>query len=117
MQYQTEPRLIITHVFPTSQLYRTRTVAVGATINTINGEPVKTIEEFRAVFKRHSDAEFVTITVSDNFARTSDNIMVALPFKQVVQDEIRLSRSFGYVLSGLAKELLAIQDVQKNRVM
>lgn len=106
MQYQKEPRLIIAHVFPTSQLYRTRTVSVGATINQINGVPVHTVDEFRQVMKNSKDMAYLTITVSDNYARTSDNIMVALPFGTVIEDELRLSKSFTYPMSDLAKELL-----------
>ena len=115
MKHQTEPRLIITHVFPTSQLYRTRTVSVGATINQINGTPIHTLDDFRQVFKKAKDEPFITMTVSDNFARTSDNIMVALPFAPVIEDEVRLSRSFTYPLSDLAKELLAFRDIKQPK--
>lgn len=106
MKYQKESRLIITHVFPTSQLYRTRTVSVGATINEINGIPIRNLDEFRQVFRNSKDMAYMTMTVSDNYARTSDNIMVALPFNAVIEDEMRLSKSFTYPLSDLAKELL-----------
>ena len=106
MKYQKESRLIITHVFPTSQLYRTRTVSVGATINEINGIPIRNLDEFRQVFRNSKDMAYMTMTVSDNYARTSDNIMVALPFNAVIEDEMRLSKSYTYPLSDLAKELL-----------
>lgn len=114
MKYQKEPRLIITHVFPTSQLYRTRSVSVGATINTINGVPIHTLEDFRETIKNAKNGDFLTMTVSDNFSRTSDNIMVALPFKQVVEEEARLSRSFTYPMSDLAKGLLMFYNKQKT---
>jgi len=115
MKYQTEPRLIITHVFPTSQLYRTRTVSVGATINKINDKPIHTVDDFRQVFKNAKDEPFITMTISDNFARTSDNIMVALPFAPVIEDEVRLSRSFTYPLSDLAKGLLMSHDIKQSK--
>lgn len=113
MKYQTEPKLIITQVFPTSQLYRTRTVLIGATINTINNVPIHSLEDFRNVMRSAKDDPYITMTVSDNYARTSDNIIVALPFGPVIDDEVRLSRSFTYPLSELAQELLQHRKMQK----
>ena len=113
MKYQSEPRLIITQIFPTSQLYRTRTVSIGATINKINGIPVHSVEDFREIFRNAAGQRFITMTVSDNFARTSDNITVALPLDAMIEDEVRLSRAFTYPISDLAKELLKARGITK----
>jgi len=106
LKKQSEPALIITHIFPTSQLHRTRSVAPGSTINSINGLPVSTLEDFRKVIRSSKGAEFLTLVTSDNYSRSSDNIMVALPFAKIINDEARLAKSFSYPITELTKEMI-----------
>lgn len=105
MKNQTDPVLIVTHVFPTSQLYRTRTLIAGATINEINGIPVSTLDELRAAYKI-SEGKGLTIRATDRFTRASDNVFIVLPYEKVLQEEARLAQTYHYPLSQTAKELL-----------
>lgn len=110
-QYQSEPRLIITHIFPTSELYKARTVSVGSTINEINGMKVATLDELRAVLKKTIDNKFLTVKASDNVLRLSDSIFVVLPSDKVLAQEERLAREYRYTVSPLVKNLLEIRKI------
>ncbi len=105
-RYQSEPVLIITHIFPNSQLYRSRSLPVGATINEVNGIRVRTLEEFRNAIKKSEQNNFLTIRASDNVTRKSDNLLVALPWKKVLQEEPKLSKDFRYPITKMAQGLL-----------
>lgn len=101
-----EPVLLITHIFPNSQLHRTRALMVGATINQVNGVPVHTLEDFRKVIKNSAHETFLTISAADNLSRTSDNMLVALAMDKVVQEESQLSQDFRYQLTSLARDVM-----------
>ena len=77
-KYQSEPVLIITHVFPDTQLYRGRNMPLGATLNEINGTKVKTLEEFRKVIKNGATREYFTIAAADNGTREAETIFIVL---------------------------------------
>ena len=99
MKHQGEHALLITHIFADSQLYRTRTLTPGSTINEINGIPVSTLEELRDVVKKSADKKFLTIKASDNLMRVSDNLLVVLPWDKVLEEEIIMARDYHYPLS------------------
>jgi serine protease Do len=105
-RYQTDPVLIITHIFPNSQLYRSRSLPVGATINEVNGVRVCTLDDFRNAIKKSEQSNFLIIRASDNVTRKSENLLVALPWKQVLQEEPKLSMAFKYPLTKMAQGLL-----------
>jgi len=115
MKNQADPALIVTHIFPTSQLHRTRTLLVGSTLNEVNGMPVKTLDDFREAIKNVKNDKF-TILASDQVARASDNMLVVLPFDKVLQEEPRLAQDYRYPLSQAAREMLA-DRINKNRPM
>lgn len=99
LKNQSEPVLIITHIFPNSQLYRSRTLAAGVTIKEINGIPVKSLEEFRAALPHSFETNYLTIKAVDNLTRASDNLLVVLPFDKILQEEVLLSQAFHYPVS------------------
>lgn len=99
-----EPTLVITHIFPNSQLYRTRTITAGSTLNEVNGMPVRTLEDFRTALKKES--KFLTIKASDNVMRATEHVFVALPYDHVLAEEPRLARDYKYPHSGFVKDLL-----------
>jgi serine protease Do len=101
-----EPVLLITHIFPNSQLHRSRALTVGATINQVNGVPVHTLDDFRKVIKNGTHERFLTVLATDNLSRTSDNILVALAMDKVIQEESRLSKDFRYQLTDLSRDLI-----------
>ncbi|EKD48910.1 MAG: Protease Do, partial [uncultured bacterium] len=105
-RYQSEPTLIITHIFPNSQLYRSRSLPVGSTINEVNGIRVRTLDEFRHAIKQSEQTHFLTIRASDNVSRKSENLLVALPWKKVLQEEPKLAADFRYPVTQMAQSLL-----------
>jgi hypothetical protein len=114
MKNQSEPVLVITHIFSSSQLYRTRTLAVGATINEVNDIKVTSLKEFREALKSGADNKFLTIRASDNVTRASDNVFVALPYDKVINDEIRLARDYHYSMTDSTKALYAYKFPAKQ---
>jgi len=99
LQYQSEPALLITHIFPTSQLARSRTITPGSTINEVNGRPVKTLDDLREAILASSHDKFLTIRASDHVSRSSDNVFVALPWVKIKEEEKRLSLDYHYPVS------------------
>jgi len=107
LKHQTEPALIVTHIFPSSQLYRARSITVGSTLNEVNGIKVRTLEEFREALKKPVDGKFLTIKAMDNVSRASDNLIVALPYIKVLEEETVLAQNYHYQLSDTVKTVLA----------
>ncbi|MFI5332963.1 MAG: S1C family serine protease [Candidatus Babeliales bacterium] len=105
MKNQTDPVLIVTHIFPSSQLYRSRAISAGSTINEVNGLKVGTLDEFRAAIKKPVEGKFLTIRASDNLSRASDNVFVALPHNQLVTEAPKLAKDYHFVLSTSVKDM------------
>ena len=106
LKYQAESVLVVTHIFPTSQLYRSRTFSAGITLHEINGMPVKTLEDFRVSIGKGRATNYFTINAFDNLSRTSDGVLVVLPFDKIAQEEKLLSQQYHYPLSDHVKNLL-----------
>lgn len=111
LKYQSEPVLIITHVFPDSQLYRGRNMPLGATLEEINGVPVKTLEDFRKVIKDAANQEYLTISAADNVTRAAETIFIVLEMAKLIEEEQRLARDFRYQLSDTAKEIIRAAQI------
>ncbi len=104
---QGEPTLIITHIFPNSQIYRTRSVLPGSTLKEINGIKVGTLADLRAAINKGAKEKFLTIKAADNMMRAADHVFVALSLDKVLDEEQNLSRDYKYPISSSVKELLA----------
>lgn len=115
MRHQNEAALLITHIFADSQLFRTRTVTPGSTINEVNGSKVTTLNELRDALKNSVNNKFLTLKVSDNLTRVSDNLLVVLPWEKILEEEPILARDYHYPLSEMAKTLLATK-VQQTEI-
>lgn len=102
---QTDPVIIVTHVFPTSYVARTRTILEGTTINEVNGKAVHSLKEFRQAVKESVATGFLTMRVSDNILRISDHVFVVLPFDRVIAEEPQLSFDYRYPMTALGKEM------------
>jgi len=113
-KYQTEPVLVITHIFPNSQLYRSRSIPAGATVNEVNGKKVGTLDEFREAIKQSAHSKFLTLRVSDNVTRKSENILVVLPFDKLIEEEPKLARDFRYPITQVAQSLLQTYNMNKS---
>jgi Trypsin-like serine proteases, typically periplasmic, contain C-terminal PDZ domain len=105
-QNQSEPRLVITHIFPNCQLYRSRSLPLGSTINEINGIKVSTLEDFRNAITKNVDGKFLTIRASDNVTRKSENVLVALSMAEVIKEEPKLARDYRYPITQMAQSVL-----------
>lgn len=106
-KHQMEPALIITHVLPDSQAAKSRALGIGAIIGEVNGERVKTLEDFRKAVEKSVSTGFLTI-------RTSEDIFTVLPFNKVVEEESKLAANYFYPLSPFVKELLAAAQKRES---
>jgi len=111
---QAEPALIVTHIFRTSQLFRVDALREGSTINEVNGEPVRTLADFRQALAKGLNTKFLTLRVSDNVGRISDNIFIALPFDDALAEEPRLAREYRYQLTDTSKQLIASAKISES---
>ena len=107
MKNQTKPVLVITHIFPNSQAFRTRTLMPGFIISEINGQEVFTLNDFRQALSTSQQTGYLTIKATDTLNKISDNIFVVLPYKNVLEEEEALSRMFHYPITETGSKLLA----------
>jgi serine protease Do len=115
LQYQGDPKLIITHMFPSSQIYRARTLSVGSTINEVNGHKVGTLAELRGILKKTATDQFLTLKVSDNVLRVSDNILVVLPMEKILKEEASLAADYHFPLSETIKQVMVARGMQSEK--
>ncbi|HXW86182.1 MAG TPA: trypsin-like peptidase domain-containing protein [Candidatus Bathyarchaeia archaeon] len=113
IRHQMESKLIITHIFPNSQIYRSRVLLLGSTINEVNGISVKTLDEYREAIKKTVHKNYFTILASDNVSGVSDHIFVVLPWEKMISEEITLSQDFKYPMNAFAKQMSRALEAQK----
>lgn len=113
LRNQREPVLVITHIFSNSQLYRSRTLSIGCTINEINGIKVTTLDEYRKAIKQGMGSKFLTILASDNVKRASDNVFVVLPMMHLLEEEPQLAQSFKYPITAMGQELIRLHKASQ----
>lgn len=101
--------LVITHIFPNSQAYRSRALLPGMTISEINGVAVRTLEEYRAVVRKGMREKYLTIKAIDNVTRASDNTFVVLEYEKILKEEEKFSQDYRYPLSSMVKDYLLAQ--------
>ena len=94
---QTEPVLVVTHVMPNSPAQRCRLLMVGSILKTVDGKKVTTIAELQNAIAQAGDIIKV---------QTKDNAMIALSKKDILDNEVRLSRTYAYDISKGVKELM-----------
>lgn len=105
MRNQNESILVVTHIFSSSQLYRARTLSPGVTLVEVNEQPVKTLADFRQAIQQDVNGYFV-VRASDRVSNVSDNLLVVLPYGDVLQEEVHLAQQYHYPLSRVVKGLL-----------
>jgi len=114
LKYQSEPVLLISHVFADSQLYRGRNVPLGTTLKEVNGTPVKTLKQYREALKNGATKEYLTLTASDNVTRAEENIFVVLSMDRIVEEEPRLARDYRYQISETGQEVMRLAKAYKG---
>lgn len=95
---QVEPALLITHIMLNSPASRLRTLGAGGIVSEVNGEKVKTLDDFRSAVLKTPKSGYLTI-------KTTDNQFAAVPLRDIIRDEERLSRTYFYSVTDLFKEL------------
>ena len=106
MQNQSDPVLIVTHIIPNSELYRSRSLPIGSIVNELNGMKVSSLDDLRNAIKSSVGSKFLTLKITDNVLRSSENVLIVLPFDKVLEQEPRLANEHHYPLSETVKELL-----------
>lgn len=99
---QQEGALVISHIFPDSQAHRSRALTVGSVLQEVNGMPVRTMDQLRAVMRDFKKSPYMTIKTSGDVG----DLFVVFPVSQVLLDEPRFSRDYHYPLSDTIKQLL-----------
>lgn len=95
---QYEPALVVSAVQPTSLANKLRLLYPGMIITEINGEKVKTLEEFRVAVRKSKKTRFLTI-------RTQAHWFVVFAVDNIVADEDRLASIYQFKKSGLIDEI------------
>lgn len=107
MENKVEPALVVTHLVPGSLAQQTRTLEPGTIIVEVNNKKVQTLEQLRDALPESLKTGFLTI-------KTSEDVFVVLPFKQMLEDEERLSRDFSYPMSSVVIKMLAGKKKHKK---
>jgi serine protease Do len=95
---QYEPSLLITSVQPTSIFHKARLIGRGMVIEEINGEKVKTLDDFRKAVKKSKKTKFLTV-------KTDDHRFVVASVENIVKDEDRLSSMYFFNKSKLIDDI------------
>ena len=106
MKNQVEASLLISYIFPTSHLFRSRTISVGSVLTHINEIPVKTLPELRNALLSSFDTNFLTITVIDTAQPSCDILFTAIAFDTVVSEITEHSQLFNYPLTPFDKKII-----------
>lgn len=95
-----EPALIITHVMLNSPAHRSRCIAPGSIIAEVNGEKVKTLEDYNKAALKSIDTGYFTI-------KTTENIFLVLTLEEILNSEKTLSETYLYPLSNTFNQIKA----------
>jgi serine protease Do len=108
-ELQHEPVLIITHVLPNSQAYKSRVLVPGEMIKEVNNIPVKTLEDFRKAVKKSKDTGYLTI-------RADDNLYSVMDVNKIIKEEDMLASRFFFKRSSLIEVLSGSIVSDKNNL-
>ncbi len=98
----TESVLVVTHLFPSSVAYNARSYDVGTIIAEVNHCPVTSLKELRELVSG--------VKKGQNLALTGDQgEFLVLPLLTLLEDEPRLSQSFGYSSTPAMRELMQLK--------
>ncbi len=101
-QQQYEPAVVITHLFANSEAYKSRSLSPGVIIKEVNGQQVRTLDEFKKAVLKGKHKEFLTLRILD---RAVDGMFVALSLKKIIRDEKMLAARYSYAPSKLFSQL------------
>lgn len=105
-RYQETPVLVVTHVFPNSEMHRSRTIHPGVIINELCGCPVRTLADARTVLEARATDNFFVVKATDHAAFTVENLLVVLSMDKVLREAPLLARAYRLEASPLLKAML-----------
>jgi len=92
IENKVDPVLVITHILPGSYAQQIRCLTAGLCIETVNGQAVKTLNDFRVALKKSMATDFLSI-------ETHDKTLAVFEFRAMLKDEEKLAVSFAYPIS------------------
>lgn len=98
-----EKRLIISNILAGSKISKSNVLEIGDILEEVNGKKVRTMSEYRtAVTKtlRGPDKNDKYVTI-----RTEESKLVVMPLKDLLKEEVRLSKEYSYEPSSLYGKL------------
>jgi len=104
---QTEPVLVVTHVMPNSPAQRCRLQLAGSILKTVNGKKVTTLVELQDAIANSGDIVQV---------QTTDHVMIAISKKDILNNEVRLARTYAYDISKGVKELITKELAKSGNI-
>lgn len=102
---QVEPKLLITYIFPGSEIARLDVLIPGDILSQVNGIKVNTLSELREAIKKSLKTKFITI-------KTDENLFVVLPLDKAISDDLRFSHDYKYCLSALTEFFVDELDIK-----
>ena len=104
IENKTEPILVITHILPGSYAIQIRCLKEGQCIETVNGQAVKNLNDFRVALRKSMETNLLSI-------ETQDKTLAVFEFRAMLKDEEKLAVSFAYPLSvSMAKLMQEVED-------
>jgi serine protease Do len=114
LKRRNEPALIVTHIFPDSQLFRLRVLSTGGVITEVNGIGVRTLDEFRDAIRTSLSKKFLTLSFADTSTRISEHMFIVLDMNQILVEEPTMSKGYRYKMTPFTKQLLSEVEVLKS---
>lgn len=102
---QYEPRVIISHIFPTSKTMNARVMSESDIIKEVNGVVVRTLDDLREVVRNSTN--FLTI-------KSRDRKFMVLSLPKILKDEFNLSKKYYYKRTKLVKDLIKSNGFKKE---
>ncbi|MDR3646894.1 MAG: trypsin-like peptidase domain-containing protein [Candidatus Babeliales bacterium] len=96
---QFEPKIIISAIFPGSEVARLDVLIAGDIVFQVNDIEVNTLSELRDALKVSVKTDYVTI-------KTQGDLFVVLPLSKALDDDLKLADDYGYLLSVTTKYFL-----------
>lgn len=101
IESQHEPAVIITHILPNSQAFKARVLRPGEIIEEVNGEKIKTLNDFRNAIL--ASKKYVTV-------KTDDSLYAVMSIEKLIQEEDMLSNRYFFRKSKLLQQLAPIPE-------
>jgi len=94
---QHEPAVIITNILPNSQAFKARVLRPSQLITEVNGEKIKTLNDFRAAILKSKTSRYITI-------QTDENYYSVLSIDKILAEEDILAARYFFEKSPLLKQ-------------